>query len=88
LVGWFIEVRDQRGRLLEEFDGLTKGEPSTLKDVLDVLVRRRFFSREDLQLALTQLHFGFDPEEIEGGEDDGARRAAAVVQQLKQAAGE
>ena len=84
-LGWYIEVRDQRGRLREEYDGLTHGEPTSLQGVLEILVQHGFITKPELEYGLAQIHFGFDPEDVEG---DGARRAATLVQQLKQAAGE
>ena len=82
-LGWFCEIHHEGIR--EEYSGLTHGKPTTLQGVLDVLVRHGFFSREELHEGLALAHFGFDPEEIEG---EGARRAAEIVEQLKQAAGD
>ena len=81
-LGWFAEVRDH-GRLVEEYDGLTLGEPTTLAGVLQVLVKHGFITQSELEFGLSQLYFGFDPKEIV---DDGPRRAAELVVSLKQGA--
>jgi len=82
-IGWWAEVR-RAGRRVEEYDGLTapRGE-STLQGVIDVLVRHRFLSEDDLSEALRLLPAVDCIEDIE---DADVRRAAAVVARLKRAA--
>ena len=52
-VGWFAEVRKQ-GRILAEYDGLLFPNTS-LRGVLQVLVRYGFFSSLDIAEAFRQL---------------------------------
>lgn len=82
-ISWYAEVRSGKGRLIEEYDQLTVGEPTTLAGVLRMLVQHEFFSQEDLEYGLSQTYFGYAPSEVE---DVGARFAMEVVETLKQGA--
>jgi hypothetical protein len=81
-IRWFIEVRE-KGKLIDEYDGLTAEEPSTLQGVLDRLVTNGFFGingKDAVKEALAFLPI-MSIEEMPGKD---VRRAAEVIQKLKE----
>ncbi len=87
-IGWFAEIRDE-GKLVEEYDNLIAPE-STVKGILDLLIKYDFFTKWDLSEALSLIPH-LDEDECENPppevfENDGERLAATAVLFLKQAA--
>lgn len=85
-LGWFAEIRDG-GRLVEEYDALNNGETS-LKGILDVLIRHEFFTTLDVSEALGLIP-QLDEQECEDPSlveyaSEGERLAMKVILDLKQ----
>lgn len=76
-IEFYVEVRQGR-RLVAEYDATRPGYRD-LQGVLEVLADHRFFAPEDIEYAHTWLRVVL-PDEID---DEGARRAAHVMQNLR-----
>ena len=83
-LSWWAEVRASSGRILAEFDALSCGVPTSPAGILGVLVQHGFFSEDDILEAREWLA---EFEKVEEIDDEGARRAAKVITNLKAAGG-
>jgi hypothetical protein len=82
-LSWWCEVRAS-GRLVVEYDAITCGKPTTPAGILRVLVEHCFVTEDDISEAREWLAV---VGEVEFITDDGARRAAEVIEKLKAAGG-
>ncbi len=81
-LGFWAEVR-RGGRLVDAYDGLRSGQ-TTIQGVLSRLTEHGFIDEDDIHEAMRQLAI-MDAADIE---DPNVRRAATVIEQLRQAAAE
>jgi len=82
-LSWWAEVRDS-GRLVAEYDALSCGRPTSPAGILGVLVKHGFFTEDDIFEARDWL---IEVEDVEEIADEGARKAAEVTVNLREAAG-
>ena len=82
-LSWWAEVREA-GRLLVEYDAITCGVPTSPAGILGVLVKHGFFGQDDIYEARDWL---IEVEDVEEIDDEGAKRAAEVITNLREAAG-
>jgi len=81
LVGYFIEIRRAR-KLVDSYDGLQGTGETSISGVFDLLVKHGFITEDAIAEAM-QLLPHMDACDLPDG---GTRRAATVIENLRQSA--
>ena len=80
-LGFWVEVRD-RGRLACSLDALSRPSGTTINMALAVLVKRQFFTSQDIEDAMTLAHLSVD----EMDASRGVKLATETIGNLRSAA--